>query len=777
MRSFLTTTTAALALVTSAAAKSTNSTAYTDPNTQIDLQQWCDPDTSFCFGMALPDSVSRDFIGQLVVPLSESKGWGGVSLSGSMTSSLLIAAWPDSSGEKGIASLRKTTSYTNPDVYDGDAAIVEIPDGVVVNSTHLTYTFLCEGCVVGSPTTFSKNADTYVFGWASAKTSPSTPDSSDAALSYHAAGFGTFEMLLAQAKSGKYATWAGMAKASPTSTSSARASSSSPASATPTPSIPPRISNSTYDYIIVGGGAAGLIAAERLSSTNKSVLLLERGRAPIASMGADNTLPWNSSLTPYDVPALGSSLSEEGLLGEYLCPDTAGMAGCVLGGSTSINALAFVHPQAVDFDDRWPVGWKWTDVSGAAERLYRRNPGSMLPSADGKRYDQGMYGVLSGFLNRLGWRSVDQHKQPDEKHMVYSYPSWSVADGIRAGPVRSYLPLAQGRKNFTLRLDTKVRRLVRRGGRVTGVEIEKANGGTEIIHSRAGGKVILAAGSLSTPRILFNSGIGPAKQLRTVQSGSTGVTLPPPGEWIDLPVGHNLKDHPMFTLKVDAHSNFTTFNTSSVIPGPNAIIQRLYNEHGSGVLTQGGHRLQFWTSNVGTDGITRFYQASCSADADGVITMKLYLTHGATSSGTLGITASGSTTIETEPWLRTNADKEAGSRFLRGLIDDMKNSSMGFSVQDFTSVTDLMARKTSGDHYVGTAKMGLDDGRRNGSSVVDTNAKVYGTENLVRPSLLLFFFLFAIVCYCGHCAKDQYSTSSTPVSTPTCQQETPKRSS
>ena len=133
------------------------------------------------------------------------------------------------------------------------------------------------------------------------------------------------------------------------------------------------------------------------------------------------------------------------------------------------------------------------------------------------------------------------------------------------------------------------------------------------------------------------------------------------------------------------------------------------------------------------------YQASCSSSENGVITMKLYLTHGATSSGVLGINAAGSTTVETEPWLQTNADKEAASRFLQGLIKDMKNSRMGFSVQDLASVTDLMAKKTSGDHYVGTAEMGMDDGRKNGTSVVDTNAKVYGTESLVMSLLALVY--------------------------------------
>ncbi|KAE8363524.1 hypothetical protein BDV27DRAFT_6324 [Aspergillus caelatus] len=715
----------ALSSALGAAAMNYNSSAYSDSTTGIDFQRWCDEKTGFCFGLALPETVDSDFIGQLVVPLSSSNGWGGVSLSSSMTKALLIGAWPN--GDSVVSSLREAQSYTNPDVYSGDASLEEIPDGTSINSTHLTYTFLCRGCVVGTPTTFGKDMDSYFFGWALSKTSPKSPASSDATLNYHAAGFGSFQMVLSDAKSAKYSTWASKAKASSTTTPSASASASP--SSTPSASAAPTVLNSTYDYIVVGGGPAGIITAERLAETKKKVLLIERGVAPTVQMGNKNALSWNNSLTPHDVPALGSSLSKLGLLDDYLCDDTAGMAGCVLGGGTIVNALAFIYPQEADFNDKWPAGWKWDDVKDAASRLYERNPGSTLPSADGKRYDYGMYNVLGGFFKGLGWKSVNQHEQPNEKHQAYGYPSWSVANGIRAGPVRSYLPLAQELDNFSLRLQTKVRRLVRRGGRVTGVEVETESGAVEIINIRAGGKVILAAGSMSTPRVLFNSGIGPAKQIENVKSGSTGITVPAQEEWINLPVGENLKDHPMFTINVHTKSNFTAFNTSSVLSGPAAAVQQLYSE-GSGVLSEGGHRLQFWTSNQGSDGKTRFYQGSCSVASDGVITMKLYLTHGATSSGVLGIGSSGATVMETEPWLQTDADKEAVTQFLQGLLNDMKNSTAGFTVPDFNSAADIIAKKTSGDHFVGTTKMGTDDGRTGGTSVVDTNAKVYGTENL-----------------------------------------------
>lgn len=220
MRSFLFGGLVALSSTLGAFAANYNSSAYSDSASGIDFQRWCDANTGFCFGLALPETVGTDFVGQLVVPLDSSKGWGGVSLGGSMTSTLLIAAWPN--GNSVVSSLRKTTNYANPDVYSGGASLTEIPDGTSVNRTHLTYTFLCSGCILGQPATFDATDETYFLGWALSKTSPTTPASASSALTYHAAGFGSFEMLLGQAKSSKYSTWAAMAKSTGGSPSSLR---------------------------------------------------------------------------------------------------------------------------------------------------------------------------------------------------------------------------------------------------------------------------------------------------------------------------------------------------------------------------------------------------------------------------------------------------------------------------------------------------------------------------------------------------------------------------
>lgn len=103
-------------------------------------------------------------------------------------------------------------------------------------------------------------------------------------------------------------------------------------------------SNSTgYDYIVVGGGPAGIIAATRLAqSSTKSVLLLSRGQGPTVDTGAVGTVGWNESLAPIDVPGLSTAVSsynvgDKSLFSAYLCSDVDANAACVFGGGATIN--------------------------------------------------------------------------------------------------------------------------------------------------------------------------------------------------------------------------------------------------------------------------------------------------------------------------------------------------------------------------------------------------------------------------------------------------------
>ncbi|KAL5444875.1 hypothetical protein PMIN05_003073 [Paraphaeosphaeria minitans] len=237
---------------------------------------------------------------------------------------------------------------------------------------------------------------------------------------------------------------------------------------------------------------------------------------------------------------------------------------------------------------------------------------------------------------------------------------------MRAGPVHNYLPEAQKLDNFKLMLNTKVVRAVRNGTNISGVETETEAGQRVIYNINAGGKVVLSAGAMSTPRILFNSGIGPAEQLQIVASGSSGVTLPAESEWIDLPVGAEIKDHVIFSLKFKTSEPMSSVATTDITAPNQTVIDQFAKA--TGILAQSGQRLNFWTSINTTSGSEMFIQGTCNGPANNTIQMKIYLTHGLTSVGSLGITFDGTTELTSEPWLQTAEDKEAITAFMDRLL-------------------------------------------------------------------------------------------------------------
>ncbi|KAI4731360.1 FAD/NAD(P)-binding domain-containing protein [Aureobasidium sp. EXF-10728] len=710
------------------------SVAYNDPITGIDFMSFQDPDSGARFGVATPKTLGQDFIGQIVAPTTQ--GWAGLDMSAQMANHILVVAWPD--GDKVMASVREASGYTTPPVYTGNATTIPIANGTFVNSTHFSYTFVCSGCITGDADSFPSTVKGNAFGWAYSSDAPAKPSVADTDLNLHS-GFGAFAVIFANSGSALYDTWASWAEAvvpTPATPSNGTAGSNSTTSQGNPSSTPTPIAttlDTTYDYIIAGAGPAGIIVAERLAESGAEVLLIERGDASTYASGGRAVESWNETVTQYDVPAMAYYLSTAGVTNEY-CTDTADQAGCLLGGSSMVNALMFVRPQERDFDDRWPAGWKWSDVSASAESFYARNPGTISPSKDGQRYDQGAYDVLSTFFSANGWSSVNALEEPNKKTDVFSHPPWNIQDGLRAGPVLTYLPLAKAKKNFHIQLNSTVLRAVRESSFVTGVEIELSDGSRNIINVKTGGKVILAGGALSTPRILINSGIGPSDQIKIVQSGSTAVTLPKESEWIDLPVGKGLKDHPIVTLKFKTKSPLSSLATTAFTDPTQTNIDSF--AQGSGLLVQGGQRLNFWSSVKGSDGIERFVQGTCNSPSNDTIRMKIYLTHGLTSVGELGVTSDGKTKYITQPWFTTAEDKDALASFIDRLISfsTSANSTLtldaGLTASSNVTGADLIKTFTTGSHFVGTAKMGTDDGRKGGSAVVDTDTKVYGTDNL-----------------------------------------------
>ncbi len=110
--------------------------------------------------------------------------------------------------------------------------------------------------------------------------------------------------------------------------------------------------------------------------------------------------------------------------------------------------------------------------------------------------------------------------------------------------------------------------------------------------------------------------------------------------------------------------------------------------------------------------------------------MKIYLTHGLTSTGDLAITSAGDTEIAVQPWLNTAADREALAAFIDQQLKytTTSNSSLTFTSITSTNTTgaNLLDTFASGSHFVGLARMGINDY----SAVVDTNTRVGGIDSL-----------------------------------------------
>lgn len=287
---------------------------------------------------------------------------------------------------------------------------------------------------------------------------------------------------------------------------------------------------SPFDVVVVGGGAAGCVAAARLVESGAgSVLLLEAGPDRRADLPDEIRDGWGIAREQFD-------------WGYRSEPDDRGVVrnlwrGRLLGGTSWLTRFT---PRGSPADyDGWVAlgnpGWGWVEVLPFFKRLERDTDfgdrpwhGDRGPLPSTRYLDLEHTPVVAAAVQALeaaGVPAVEDHNRPGA--VGVGRMPMSSRNGRRVTTADVYLPATSG-PSFTIHADALVERVLFDGSTARGVRLAD---GTEV----EAGRVVLCAGTYGSPVILMRSGIGPAQQLRDV-----GVR-----PWLDLPgVGANLADHP-----------------------------------------------------------------------------------------------------------------------------------------------------------------------------------------------------------------------------------------
>ncbi len=292
-----------------------------------------------------------------------------------------------------------------------------------------------------------------------------------------------------------------------------------------------------YDYIVVGAGSAGCVLANRLSEDGRhTVLVIEAGGSDRRDPYIFMPLAWGRLFAARRHDWGYDTQPEPNLNNRVL--DCA--RGKVLGGSSSVNAMAYARGHASDYD-KWANSglndWGYTDILPyfrKAERwedganTYRGGDGPLNTVRAGLDQDP-LVGAWFGAARRLGYPVRDDNNA--EFQDGFAVPQWTIRRGRRCSASVAYLRPALKRRNVTLISNALTKRIVFDGNRAVGIEYEQ-HGRTVAV--RAKREVILAAGAINSPQLLIASGVGAADEVRRI-----GVDLV-----ADVPgVGKNMHDH------------------------------------------------------------------------------------------------------------------------------------------------------------------------------------------------------------------------------------------
>ncbi len=345
-----------------------------------------------------------------------------------------------------------------------------------------------------------------------------------------------------------------------------------------------------FDYVIVGGGSAGCVLANRLSADPAArVCLIESG-------GTDNWV-WINIPVGYlycianpRTDWMFRTTKDPGLNGR----DIHYARGVGMGGCSLINAMIYMRGQARDYDE-WATltgdrSWGWANVLP----LFRQHEDHFR----GGNSHHGAGGELRVEAQRLSWDILDRFADAAVEAGIPRTNDFNTGTnegagrfevtqkrGVRWHARKAFVDPARHRPNLTVRDSTSVRRLLFEGQRCTGVEVQVNGTGPGQYTIKATREVILAAGSIGSPQLLQMSGVGAPDLLRQHQ---IPVVHALPG------VGANLQDHLQLRMAYKV-TGIKTLNTMANSLWGKAMMGLEYALFRTGPLTMAPSQLGVFT--------------------------------------------------------------------------------------------------------------------------------------------------------------------------------------